>query len=268
MAKDRYVAVLTPEGASLIRRRGRAELDLKLDEAAAGGAGDAGAAVEALGRLLGRPEVDGGRLAILLSSHFVHFQLLPWRDEIGTVDELLAYAQFSFEQVYGAVASSWTVMVAPDAPGRPRLAAAVPTATLEGISTLSAGVSSRLVIDSIQPYLTAAFNRYCQPASGDDFLFVLAEPARTCLLAAAAGHWQSVRVGAWDGQEASLKAQIERELHLSSAGAGDAFRVFVHAPRPEGIVLAGIEASVLGPDLPPGLVETADARLTMAMAIL
>lgn len=266
MPSDLYVAVVSPEGAHLLRQRGRGEPDLALAEGSAGS--DSNGAVDALARLLRGSEVGSGSLHVLLSSHFVQFQLLPWRDEIGSVAELHAYAQFSFEQVYGSVASSWTPMVSPDAPGRPRLAAAVPSDLLQRLSALPSecGGQKRIVLKSVQPYLTAAFNRYARAACGDDFLFVLAEPSRTSLLSASEGRWQSVRVGAWDGRPESIKAAIEREMHLSSSHVGDSPKVFIHSPIPDVLPVPGVNATILGAKLPGAVVSGKNAGWGMALA--
>jgi hypothetical protein len=277
--RDHYIAVLSPEGVTVVRRKARGGLDLKVDEpvttqAAQGGASPedlALAAVEALGRTLARPEIGDGRLSVLLSSHFVRFQLLPWRDEIGSVAELQVYAQISFEQVYGTVAASWTPMVAPDREGRPRLAAAVPTATLRQLEAQVAAGPNRLSLDSVQPYLTAAFNRLCQPECGDDFLFVLAEPARTCLLSAAAGYWQSVRVSAGDDEVSALSALIEREMHLSAPNTAGHKKILVHSPRRSRLDFPESSwgpAQVLAVEIPDELSSVADARLGMAMTLV
>ena len=87
---DHYVAVITPEGASVIRqRRGiGAACDLKADQPldhTAGGesATDALAAADALQTLLAHPHIGAGQLTVLLSNHFVRYHLVPWSDAVG-----------------------------------------------------------------------------------------------------------------------------------------------------------------------------------------
>lgn len=276
LARDRYVAVLAPDGVSVVRRRPGGACDLLLDEAVtppAGAGGDdlALAAADALGRLLGRPGVGTGRLGVLLSSHFVRFQLLPWRDEIGSAAELASYAQISFEQVYGGIAASWTPLVSPEAAGRPRLAAAVSSALLERLGAVADAAPAPLALDSVQPYLTAAFNRLARRDCGDDFLFVLAEPARTSTLSAAAGYWQSVRVSAGDDDPVAVAALIDRERHLAGAATAEIQKIVVHSPGRPGLRLPELSwggVQVLDVDLPDGLAPAPGARLAMAMALL
>lgn len=273
---DHYVAVLTPAGASIIRRRRgiNGSCDLKADQAVAdgtaGGEHPAGvlAAVDALEALLAHPQIGSGRLSIVLSNHFVRYQLVPWSDDVGTPEELNAYARICFEQVYGGEAVGWQVQVAPERAGSPRLAAAVPLTLLDRLRAIVA--PTRLKLHAVQPYLMAAFNKLGSPFRYQDFLFVLAEPARTCLLAATGGQWRGVRMSAGDDAPETLAALIERECQLLDLHDAVLPPIYVHAPQRARMVLpavAGVVPRALPVPVPASLAAVADARLAMAMTV-
>lgn len=273
---DHYIAVLTPTGASIIRRhRGiNGNCDLKADQAVADTVASseqpagALAAVDALEALLAHPQIGSGHLSIVVSNHFVRYQLVPWSDDVGTPEELNAYARICFEQVYGGEAVGWQVQVAPERAGSARLAAAIPLTLLDRLRAVVA--PTRLRLRAVQPYLMAAFNKLGNAFRHQDFLFVLAEPARTCLLAATGGEWRGVRMSAGDDAPETLAALIERECQLLDLHDAALPPIYVHAPQRARMVLpavAGVTPRALPVTVPASLAAVADARLAMAMTV-
>lgn len=268
LSPDRYIAVLGPTRVQLARRR-RGQLEnlgsLDCTSTDLGAWGDTCAALE---RLLAGPQRRRGELVVVLSEHFARFTLVPWSDAIGTPDELAAYARIGFEDIYGAAASGWALQLSPEATGQPRLAAAIEQGLLERLTELAEAAHLRLV--SVQPYLMSAFNRLCRPLAGADFLFLLAEPERSCLLVAREGRWVAVRSAAGSDADGSLAVLLERESELQELEAQAPGILYVHAPgRPDLTPEAvhGVLPRVLGGPAQriPG--EAPDALWTMAMTV-
>lgn len=272
--RDHYVAVLTPAGATLVRRRRglQGECDLKADQPAAASDGgplaSAMAAADALAILLQRPEIARGDLSIVLSNHFVRYQIVPWSDAVGTPEELAALARIGFEQVFGAEAAGWQPEVAPEAAGKPRLAAAISVALIERLRTVAE--ASKLRLKHIQPYLVAAYNHLAEPARHEDVLFVLAEPGRACLLVATGGHWRGVRTSAAEDTPEALAGLIERECQLLGLTEDSIPQILVHAPQRARMPLPTIGGTVprtLAVGIPASLAAVADPQLAMAMTV-
>lgn len=265
--RDRYVGVLAPEGVALVRRRRgwRTAYDLKLDSPCA--APTPAAAVQAFAALLEAPEVGPGDLVLVLSNHFVRYLLVPWRDEVGTPAELEAYARICCEQVYGGDCTGRVLRISPERAGCPRLAALVEGDFLALLEKALA--ASRLRLAAVAPYLAAAYNRLGRELPPRDFLFVVAEPSRTCLLAAAGGRWSAVRAGGGEDSPEALAGFIERECRLLGLEPEAMPPLFVHAPRRAKLELRecnGSRPASLALPIPPSLAAGADPLLAMAMA--
>lgn len=267
LSRDAYTAVVAPQRILLVRRRQgwlrRGDVDLTLD---APWAGAPAAAAQALAELLQRPEVGAGTLSILVSSHFVRYLLVPWRAEIASPEEFAAYAQICCDQIYGSAAGR-SLRISAEKAGSPRLAAAMDTAWLEALIQTAGAGPLRLV--SVQPYLAAVCKRLARQLPREHFLLVLAEPGRSCLLAASQGRWLSVRASASEDQPHAIAALIEREAQFLGLGADEVPPVFVHVPGQRGMTLPechGRIPKILGLPLPAAFAQTADPLLSMAMA--
>lgn len=268
LSRDHYIAVLCPDRVALLRRRpgrGAPAGGLELTAQAPCAASGAVAAIAALAGLLARPEIGRGDLTVLLSNHFVRYLLVPWSAEVGSPAELAAFAEICCDQVFGAAGEPRIVLTSPEkAPGA-RLACALDGALLHSLRRAAA--ASRLRLASVQPYLMAAFNRLRPSLGQRDFFFLLAEPARNCLLVSLGGAWSSVRASAAEDQPQALADLIEREAQLLGLAEGGMPPVFVHVARRAGIALPachGVTPRTL--DLAPSG-EAADPFHAMAMTV-
>ena len=155
------------------------------------------AALATLAREL--PRHAGARPAceVVLSNHFVRYQVLPWRPELGGREEREALAQAQYRSVYGAAAQQWAVRLADTPFGGTTLACAVDRALVEELGGLlkSAGVRPTVV----EPYLAAAFNRWRRKLKAPPFWLALLEPGRLWVGLMGAAGWSNVsarRIGA------------------------------------------------------------------------
>jgi hypothetical protein len=175
------------------------------------------APVEALRELLAHPNVDKGDAALILSSHFTRYLVLPWSAELVTHAEQLEFARARFAQVYGQVAHDWSIVMNPAPAGAGRLCAAVDQALV--VALTNAVAASALRLASVQPALMALFNEW-RRRIGDDAWLVIAEQGRLLLAWISGGAWRSVRVRPLNGAQVRLARLLEQERLLLSADGG------------------------------------------------
>lgn len=256
---EAYTAVLGPRSVGLYRCRDRQWLGSAAFDNVGGLAWPS--AVVALETLLVSRKPGRASLKVVLSSHYTRFCLVPWSEAINTPEELTGYARLCFEDIYGAQGEGWSLCLAPDAAGHPRLAAAMPDELLAQLRNLAK--ANGLQLASVQPYLVAAFNRYRAELSMDDFLFLVAEPGRGSLLLARAGRWATVRSVALDESDGALNDLIAREGELCGLEQDAPAAFFLHAPGRAGQFAA--EVARLDAALPEG--QSHDPLHAMAMTV-
>ncbi|NWL77604.1 hypothetical protein DM872_12145 [Pseudomonas taiwanensis] len=256
---EAYTAVLGPHSVGLLRCRDREWLGSTDFDAVGGLAWPS--AVAALETLLAGRKQGRAMLKVLLSSHYTRFCLVPWSEAINTPEELAGYARLCFEDIYGNLGEGWSLCLAPEAAGQPRLAAAMPDELLTQLRSLAK--ANGLQLASVQPYLVAAFNRYRAALSMDDFLFLVAEPGRGSLLLARGGRWATVRSVALDTSDTALNDLIAREGELRGLEQDAPAGFFLHAPGRAGQFAA--EVARLDAELPEGRYQ--DPLHAMAMTV-
>jgi hypothetical protein len=169
------------------------------------------------------------RVRVVLSHHFVQYQVLAWRKDLVGDAEYLALAKLEFTAAFGNLADAWTIALSDERPGVPRLASAIATALLEGLNQAAAKAGVKLV--AVQPYLTVAARLWLRRLSGKQCQWlVLHEPGRLSLVVRQAGAWCWVRhlrvADDWS-------VKIEQLLHAESQLCGLAVtpaQVHVFAP--------------------------------------
>ncbi|NNU42337.1 hypothetical protein [Ramlibacter montanisoli] len=211
---DKSCAVLCPDQLQVVRPargwRRRAAFGFSETLAGEGDGPPWQAAVAALERFLATPGAGTGALDVVLSNHFVRYLLVPWSARIASAEELRNYAAAMFEEIHGEGSAQWDVIVSAERAGAPRLAAAVDRPLLESIRTTVAPTRMRLA--SIQPYLMAAYNRVARAHTGQDFVFMLLETGRACIVAAQGGRWCHVSTAAAPEPAQALASLLAREL--------------------------------------------------------
>ena len=228
LSRDQYVAVLGASGVGLGQCHGGETRWLSsvgfIDEGFHAWA----VALETLDRLLGEHTATGAQLRVVISGHFSRFCLVPWSEQINRPDELQGFAKLCFEDLYGAPSQAWSLVLSAEPSGYDRIAAALPQALLERLRSLAKGRG--LHLNSVQPYVMAAFNHFDKRLDADDFLFVVAEPVRSVLLLAREGRWTSVRSVGSSDSDAALTALIGRESQLQASTSERPLNVYLHAP--------------------------------------
>lgn len=265
---DRHTAVLAPHRVALFRSRGAWHPRLERVAEAACAGSSRGAALEALAGLLADPSLRRGRLSVVLSNQFVRYLLVPWRAEVAGPAELAGFAAICCDETFGEEPTGRVLVSARERAPSARVAAAIDTALLESLRAAAAASPLRLV--SVQPYLGAAFDRLRRGLPRRDFMFLLAEPTRSCVLVASGGRWRSVRSTAGSNQPQALADLLEREAQLTGLADEGMPRVFVHAPGQHHLELPPCHGVVPRQLAWPGAVAGADAAdplLAMARAV-
>jgi hypothetical protein len=168
------------------------------------------AAVDALPSALAQLDGGGCPVTVILSSQLVRYAVLPWNAALKSEDDWLAYARHRLQSVHGAAAGEWDFRICATAPHGPRLVSATDRALLEALDAAVATAGGTL--ESVQPYLMAAFNQ-AAPLPGDSsFWLVIEEPGRLTLALVQDGTWRSVRSRRVDARwREELPAILERE---------------------------------------------------------
>lgn len=171
-------------------------------------------ALAGLARALVKPEWRNAEVTVILSNHFVRYQLVAWSDQLGSDEERAALMRHCYSEVYGSAVADWELRWSEDQPGAPWLASAVERSLLDRLrETLR---PAGLHLYSVQPYLMAAFNRWRNKFTGARQWFVLGEPGRVCVSQIQEGAWRSIRShrieGAWKDEAPLI---LEREMLLA-----------------------------------------------------
>jgi hypothetical protein len=165
------------------------------------------------------------RVRVTLCGNLVHYLALPWPDAVADEAEGATLAAHHFRRVFGEAAEGWAIRFDAEDAGV-RLACAVEKELLEALQVAARAAGRRL--DSVQPFLAAAFNGWRREFGKTRTLFVTLEPGRWCAAHLGGGDWRELRSGRLEGDEASaLVGLIARETAL----AGDErLPVRVYAP--------------------------------------
>jgi hypothetical protein len=146
-------------------------------------------AVAALAAML--PESGCRKLRVTLSSRFVQYRRIPWRDDLKGDKEFETFTRLEFANTFGAHADDWRVVLSDEAPGQSRVAAAVPAGLLSALSELVAANTARLL--SAPPALTLAAAAWPPAADSRARCLVAWEADQLCFAVQAAGDWSWIR---------------------------------------------------------------------------
>lgn len=178
-------------------------------------------------------ELAGGlrRLEVLVSNHFAHYHLLAPQAGASKLsgDEERAYAHHCFAEVFGHNAEGWDVRVSYERAGVSRVACAMEKEFLTGLS--SRAEEAGLKLESVQPYLAAAFNQWRSQIDNRTLWLAVVEQGRLVLARFEDGCWswlRSLRVGRKWMED--LPDLIMREQHLAGTDVDGSAEVLVFCP--------------------------------------
>lgn len=150
-----------------------------------------GGALKALEAAL--PDFAGRKshATVIISNHFMRYALVPWSDDLSDEAEEIAFAQHSFNEMYGGNAKEWELRISPGMAGAPQLASAV-DARLAGALREMFG-RREIGLKSIQPHLMMAYNACHDALRGRSAWLALVEQGHLCLAWLQNGQWSWIR---------------------------------------------------------------------------
>ena len=190
LSRDCLVIGLAPGSLSALRLGGRLRLRVHerhsaVLQAANGAQWDT--LIAALETLLDQPSWTARDLTFVLSSHYVHYAVIPGGKGLATA-ELNELARLFFRNIYGELSNDWEIRVSPSGE-QSTIASAVPRAFLKELHDICDG---RGRLRSIQPALMAVFNRARGMIEQKTTMLALVESGRISLASIKNGQWESV----------------------------------------------------------------------------
>lgn len=165
------------------------------------------AALDTLAQALHERAWQRAGAQLVLSNHFVRYQVLPRPRAVRAPAELGAYVKHRLAATFGEVAHTWAVRTSRNG-NDSILVAAVDQALVDQLrDTLRA---AEVRITSIQPFLMAAFNRVRNRFGRDALWYVLIEPGKSCLAAIRDGKWVEIETRRGDESLSALPVLLEQ----------------------------------------------------------
>ena len=190
------------------------------------------AALEALAPALAPSAKAKPEVTMILSNHFVRYDLLSWNAALKTDDEWMALARHRMTSVHGPAAEGWALSVSITTPRGPRLVSACDKALLEALEAGVKGAGASLV--GVQPHLMTVYNRIRPPVGSRSCWLVIDEPGRATVALIQQGGWRAIRSRGVDERDpVSLAEILERESAILGHEQ-PCTQVFVHGVEPGG----------------------------------
>lgn len=138
------------------------------------------ATLAALDETLAGFTTPGIAATVIVSSQFVRYAIVPWRDNIIGAAEQAEFGRHCFRNIYGEAAAGWEIRISSGGFRRNALASGVDAQMLRAIEK---SVAARgIPIASIQPNFMAACNRFRRELSGyKSGCIAVLEPGRVAL---------------------------------------------------------------------------------------
>lgn len=226
---ERLTIALCPDrigvvrSSGLWRRRMTAQLEIEVTQSATGTAWSG--VLETLEHWLADNDVRNIRADLVFSSRFMRHTVVPWSDNVKTLDEEAALARARFESQYGDMAD-WTIRLDTGVYGRARIASAIETPLLDGLKRTFAHRAPRCRTAS--GYFELCWNRWRHNVLQGDALFLLAESGTALIAAIKGGQWLGIRELRTPADASLLETLLEREALLQ--GYAELPGSFVHVP--------------------------------------
>jgi len=138
------------------------------------------ATVAALDEMLASFAAPGIPATVIVSSRFVRYTIVPWRDNVISVPEQAEFARHCFKNIYAEMAADWEIRISSGGFRRNALASAVDAQLLRAVENVL--VERGIPIASIQPNFMAACNRFRRELGGyESGCIAVLEPGRVAL---------------------------------------------------------------------------------------
>jgi len=203
---------------------------------------------------------------VVLSNHFMSYAMVELSQSLNGEEEELAYAKHCFSQLYGSVAATWDLRMSQDFAGTRQLVSAVDAQFLQNLRATFARANVKL--QSVQPYLMAAYNNCQSHLQNLEAWFVLYEHGHLCMGQVSQGHWGSIRTfNVGNDWIEKLNEILDRETYLSELDFSSD-KIFLWAPeylKYEFPKNARWKIHKLAPEIPAGFAKEYDEQFAIAM---
>jgi hypothetical protein len=137
-------------------------------------------ALAALGKLVADLDAPHVPATVVVSSRFVRYAIVPWRDNVISAQEQQEFARHCMRGIYGDVAAGWEIRLSSGGFRRNALACAADATMLAEIEKTLA--EKDIPVVSIQPNFMTACNRFRRELRREgDACVVVLEPGRVAL---------------------------------------------------------------------------------------
>lgn len=217
--RDSVTVGVSPSGIAALRhRRGLRPAPVAREHIPCAANSDGTVVAGELTRLFEHPEWRHCDVRFVLSSHFVRYALVPADAGIRTESERAAFAQLTFEKIYGTLARNWDIRLSPAGNKETMLACGVDRALLAALRGIE---SPTIRIAAIRPHLMCAFNAIAGRLNAGPAAIAIAEPARITLAFVKSGQWLAVSSRAFvEANGDALQQALEEQSALLGTDAG------------------------------------------------
>jgi hypothetical protein len=173
--------------------------------------------------------LGAGPVQIILSNHYLRYQLFPWQADLHTAEEELHYARFAVSKTYGTQVDGWEVTLSDGLPGSARVVAAYDAGLLTALSAAVEDAGGRLV--SVRPCMFDALNLWVREIDACALgWFVVYESGLLTLAFIESGQFKWIRNRRVDADWAVHLHEIitDEAMFLSTETAGS--RVLLFSP--------------------------------------
>lgn len=186
-------------------------------------------------------------LRMVLAGRWVHWQLLPWREEITQPQEMAAYAGLRFRETFGAPAQGWQVLHVAQAPNAAIPGCAVDAKLVDALRTTCAGAGAKL--STVTPYFASAFDRWRGALKGNTVWFCLLESDCLSLGLLENKQWLALRSQRLDGDWRETLPGMIAQMGISAGLADAAVPLYLAGPQEPPAPVAGLPWVWLHPRL-------------------
>ncbi len=183
------------------------------------------ALVQAVGQTLSHGAGKGTRVHVVLSNHWVQWQLVPFQWQIGSEVELQSYVALQFQEIYGARASAWQIRSASTPVGHNIPACAVDRSLLDALETTCTEHGARLC--AVVPYLASSFDYWQGRIREKNFWFATVHADHVSLAQVHRGNWVGLRTQRFASDLPNTLQSMKLQLMSVHATVADSAPLFL-----------------------------------------